>query len=462
MTKLYTYQKKAVLQIQKFKGRALLADEMGLGKTLEVLWWVKRSPKKRPVVVVCPASLKWVWEAEAMKHIKVRATILNGRTPPKKKKITKRRELYIINYRILKYWVSYLRRLRPQVLIIDECHYQKSRGADCTQAIERLVKGRKSKGKIPFRIPHIIAISGTPLTNRPEELFTTLRLIQPKTWNSHFFFVHRYCKPELRPWGWEYKGANNIKELHRKLKRTMMIRNLKKDVLKDLPEKTRSVIPLEIRNRKEYQEAENNFITWLTKKSTSKAEKAKRAKKLVQLGYLKRLAAELKMNQVLEWIDNFLEQSEGKLVIYGIHKKIIKRLHKKYKKISVIVDGSVSNKKRKIAVRSFQQNKKFRLFIGNIKAAGVGITLTAAHNLVFVELDWVPGNMVQAEDRIHRIGQKNAAMIYYLVARNTIEEKLCKIIQKKQRVLSQVLDGSIKTNRLDVYRALEKSLLKGK
>ena len=103
MRKLYDYQKRAVLQIQKFKGRALLADEMGLGKTLEALWWVKRSPKKRPVIVVCPASLKWVWEAEAIKHIKVRATILSGQTPPKKKRITKKRELYIINYEILQY-----------------------------------------------------------------------------------------------------------------------------------------------------------------------------------------------------------------------------------------------------------------------------------------------------------------------------------------------------------------------
>ncbi len=451
MTKLYPYQKKAVLQIQKFKGRALLADEMGLGKTLEALWWIKRSPKKRPVIVVCPASLKWVWEAEAMKHIKVRATILNGRTPPKKA-ISNHQQLFIINYEILQYWIDWIKNLNPKVLILDECHYIKNRGAKRTKAVKLLAK----------KIPHIITISGTPLTNRPSELFTTLNLVCPEEFPAFWPYAHRYCKAQLRPWGWEFKGASNIRELHRKLKQLLMIRNLKKDVLRDLPDKTRSIVPLEIENPKEYQEAENDFITWLTKKSTSKAEKAKRAKKLVQLGYLKRLAAELKMKQVLEWIDDFLEQSSGKLVIYGIHKKIIKQIYNRYKNISVVVDGSVTGKKRKIAIRSFQQNKKFRLFIGNIKAAGVGITLTAAHNLVFVELDWVPGNMVQAEDRIHRIGQKNAAMVYYLVARDTIEEKLCKIIQKKQRVLSQVLDGSIKTNRLDVYRALEKSLLKGK
>ncbi len=450
-TKLYPYQKQAVLQIQKLKGRALLADEMGLGKTLEALSWVKRSPKKRPVVVVCPASLKWVWEAEAMKHIKVRATILNGRTPPKKK-MNRHQQLFIINYEILQYWIAWLKNLNPQILIIDECHYIKSRIAKRTKAVKTLANN----------IKYLIAISGTPLTNRPSELFTTLNLVCPKEFPAFWPFAHRHCKAQLRPWGWEFKGASNIRELHHKLKRTMMIRNLKKDVLKDLPEKTRSIIPLEIENPKEYQEAENNFMKWLTKKSTSKAEKAKRAEKLVQLGYLKRLAAELKMKQVLEWIDDFLEQSNEKLIIYAIHKKIIKQIHERYKNISVVVDGSVTGKKRKIAIRSFQQNKKFRLFIGNIKAAGVGITLTAAHTLVFVELDWVPGNMVQAEDRPHRIGQKNAVMIYYLVAKGTIEEKLCKILQKKQRVLSQVLDGSIKTNRLDVYRALEKSLLKGK
>lgn len=462
--KLYKYQREAVKRIDHFKGRALLADEMGLGKTWEALWWCKLHPKKIPIIIVCPANMKWVWEMEVYKLLKIRAVILNGQTPFKKKKGFKRhrKKIYIINYEILKYWVSYLRKLKAMVLLVDECQRQKSKGAKVTLAVSRLSKGIETKKKKARRIPHVMAISGTPLLNRPEELYTSLRLVRPDKFSNYNFFVHRYCRPVWREWGWEYKGATNIKELHRKLKRLMMIRNLKKDVLKDLPDKTRAVIPMEIENRKEYEEAEGDFITWLTKKSPAKAKRASRAKQLVQLGYLKRLAADLKMKMVMIWIEDFMEGSSGKLVLYAIHKKIIKQIHKQYPHTSVVIDGSTSGKNRKRAVQIFQHNRKIRLFIGNIKAAGVGITLTAAHTLVFVELDWVPGNHTQAEDRIHRIGQKNAAMIYYLVAKDTIEEKLCKIIQKKQRILSRVLDGSIKTNKLDVFKALNKALLKGK
>lgn len=471
--KLKKHQRKAVKKIDQFKGRALLADEMGLGKTWEALWWCKIHPEKRPIIVVCPANLKWVWEMEAWKLLKIRAVVLSGRKPPKKKKgfKTHHKELYIINYEILNKWVPFLWKLKAMVLIPDEVHYQKSRGAKRTLALNRLSKGplrkkrRSKKGrklKKRRRIPHVLAISGTPLTNRPAELYTTLRLVRPKIYNHHDFFMHRYCKPVWREWGWEYKGATNIKELHRKLKKQMMIRNLKKNVLKDLPDKTRTVIPMDIENRKEYQEAETDFITWLTKKSATKARKASKAKQLVQLGYLKRLAADLKMKQVLQWIENFMEQSSEKLVVFGIHKKIIKQIHKKYPHTSVVIDGSTSSKNRKRAVQSFQHNKKIRLFIGNIQAAGVGITLTASYTLALVELDWVPGNMMQVEDRLHRIGQKNAVMIYYLVAKDTIEEKLCEILQKKQRILSKVLDGSIKKNKLDVFKSLNKALLKGK
>ncbi len=469
MIKLYKYQRRAVRRIEHFKGRALLADEMGLGKTWEALWWCRNHPEKRPIIVVCPANLKWVWEMEAWKILKIRGVVLSGQTPPKTEKKgfkLHRKELYIINYEILNKWVPYLWKLRAKILIVDECHYQKSRGAKRTLALNRLSKGplrkKPTKKRKRRRIPHVLAISGTPLVNRPDELYTSLRLVQPRLYKNHKFFAHRYCSPVWREWGWEYKGATNIKELHRKLKREMMIRNLKKNVLKDLPAKTRAVIPMEIENRKEYEEAETDFITWLTKKSSARAKRASKAKQLVQLGYLKRLAADLKMKRAMTWIEDFMEQSSGKLVLYAIHKKIIKQVHEQYPHTSVVIDGSTSNKNRKRAVQTFQRNKKIRLFIGNIKAAGVGITLTAAHTLVFVELDWVPGNHTQAEDRIHRIGQKNAAMIYYLVAKDTIEEKLCKIIQKKQRILSRVLDGSIKTNKLDVFKALNKALLKGK
>jgi len=453
MTKprLYGYQKRAVRTIIKHNGLALLADDMGLGKTWEALGYCKKCPEKRPIIVVCPANVKWIWEVEARHLLRIRGVVLSGQIPPKEKLISIQ-ELYIINYEILQFWVPYLKKLQPQILIIDECHYIKSRGAKRTRAVGRLRKN----------IAHFLPISGTPMLSRPAELYSVLHMLWPQEFPSFQAFGHRYCKAQWRPWGWEYKGASNVKELHRKLKRLGMIRNLKKDVLKDLPDKTRSVIPVEIENRGEYREAETNFITWLTKKSSAKAKRAARAQQLVQLGYLKRLAADLKMKMVMKWIEDFLEQSSGKLVLYAIHKKIIKQIHEKYPKISVVIDGSTSHKNRKRAVKTFQHHSKIRLFIGNIRAAGVGITLTAAHTLAFVELDWVPGNHTQAEDRIHRIGQKNAAMIYYLVAKDTIEEKLCKIIQKKQRILSRVLDGSIKKNKLDVFKSLNKALLKGK
>ncbi len=237
-----------------------------------------------------------------------------------------------------------------------------------------------------------------------------------------------------------------------------MVRRLKKDVLKELPDKTRTVIPLQIENEKEYTKAKDDFITWLTAKSAAKAKRAASAQTLVQMGYLKRLAAELKMKAVFKWIDDFLEESNNKLVLYGIHRNILNSIHEKYKKQSIILLGGLADKKRKLAVESFQNLPNFRIFIANISAAGEGITLTAASDLAFVELDWVSGKHIQAEDRIHRIGQKNAANIYYLIAQNTIEEELCELIQKKQKVVSAILDGDDNINNLDIYSKLVNSI----
>ena len=443
-TGLYKYQLEDVLSIDRLNGRVLLASEMGIGKTIEALCYLQLNPTRQPIIVVCPASLKWVWQTQAHQHVNMRSEVLNGTKPPGGQ-ITNRCPLLIINYEILQYWLPYLRLLCPKVLIIDECHYIKTYRTKRTKAVRALAKS----------IPHVIAISGTPLTNRPSELWTTLNMLYPQIYPSFFSFAFRYCKPKKLPWGWVYKGAANLGELHRNLKDTMMIRRLKRDVLKELPDKARYVVPLEAENMHEYQRAVTDFITWLSRQSPAKARRARKAEKLVQMGYLKRLAAQLKTKPVLEWIDNFLEESDSKLVLYCIHKNIIDTLYNKYRKISAVVDGSITGRRRMMAVHTFQNDKRIRLFIGNIRAAGVGFTLTAADTLAFVELDFVPGNHTQAEDRIHRIGQKNVASIYYLIAKDTIEENLCQLIQRKQKVLDATLDGGRVADEFDVFDKLE-------
>jgi len=451
MTRLYDYQRKGILKIEEFHGRALLADEMGLGKTLEALGWIRHHPKKRPVIIVCPAFAKWVWEMEAHKHLKMKSIILNGKKSFRINQKDSINSLLILNYEILQYWMDNLLRLEPKVLLFDECHYVKNRKTHRTKAVRKLAR----------KIPHVIAIGGTPLLNRPAELWTTLNMIRPKLFPSFLPYAFRYCNPIRTPWGWDFNGASHLDELHQILNETMMIRRLKKDVLKELPKKSRFIVPLSIDNRNEYQEAVNNFIDWLSRKSLDKAKRAQKAEQLVKIGYLKRLAAQLKMKSILKWIDNFLEESDDKLVLYCIHKNIIKQIYDKYKKISVVVDGSVTGEKRKKAVLAFQNNKKIKLFIGSIKAAGVVITLTASNTLAFVELDFVPANHIQAEDRIHRIGQKYNASIYYLIAKNTIEVPLCALIQKKQKIVDSVLDGDNITNELNIFDKLEKILKKG-
>ncbi len=221
-----------------------------------------------------------------------------------------------------------------------------------------------------------------------------------------------------------------------------MIRRKKADVLTELPDKIRSFVPLEITNRNEYDYVEANFIDWLKDNiSDSKAERAKRAEELVKVETLKQLAVKGKIKQVVEWIKDFLD-SDGKLVVFAIHKETISALMEEFKNVAVKLDGSIPQNKRTEIAEQFQSDPNIRLFVGNIQAAGVAITLTAASSVAFVELPWTPGELSQAEDRCHRIGQKNAVNIYYLIAENTIEETIAKLLDTKRQVLDRVLDGT--------------------
>jgi SNF2 family DNA or RNA helicase len=443
-TELFSYQKKGVRKITHFKGRALLADEMGLGKTLQALKWIAEN-EAYPAVVVCPAFLKAVWEREASHHLDVRSEICEGKSPPKVGRLHKVPKLTIVNYEVLSSWKDYILKMNPKCLVIDECHYIKNRGAQRTRATRQVAKN----------VPHVIGISGTPLKNRPVELFPVLNLIDPKRWPSFMAYAHRYCKPRRTPWGWDFRGAQNLEELNRVLNSSCMIRRLKADVLSELPPKRRMVVPLDIDNRGEYEEAVDDFLKWLQKQGTEKVKKAVKALELVRLGYLKRLAAKLKLKRVYEWVDTYLEGSTEKLVVFAQHLDVIDKLSSKYKN-SVVVDGRVNVKKRKFLIHKFQNDPSIRIFIGNTQAAGVGINgLQVANSLAFVEMEWTPGDHMQAEDRVHRIGQTKQSTVYYLVAKDTIEERLCSLIQAKADVLGSVLDGH-NDGDIDIFTQLVK------
>jgi SWI/SNF-related matrix-associated actin-dependent regulator 1 of chromatin subfamily A len=453
-TTLLPFQAKGVRKLHHFNGRALLADEPGLGKTVQCLFYAREVPEALPIVVVCPAFVKWHWEHDARKHIGMRSIVLEGKKPFTRSLITKT-PMVIINYTILQYWVDYLIGLKPQMVIVDECHnikhlFNYRTAVKCTQAAVRLCKG----------VPRVIMTSGTPMTSRPVELYPPLHILQPKLFPSFFDYGARYCSPRKRFGKWEYNGANNVEELHDILNKTCMIRRLKKDVLKDLPPKVREVYPVDMKDSKEYKLLDKDFGGWLRSKYGNNKKKLKgsiRAQAFLKIGALKRIAALAKLPAVFDWIDNFLETTDEKLIVYGIHKVVLSALHERYGGMCIKIDGSTPRDKRKDLVNRFNTKRNCRLLFGNIQACGVGWSATACSTVLFVELGWLPGEHTQAEDRVHgmyRGVEGNHVFIHYLVARGTVEEKICELLQKKQEVLDAVLEG----RKMEDFNLLDKLL----
>lgn len=428
------YQKQGVRAIRDFGGRALLADEMGLGKTLQALWYMQKADAF-PAVIVCPASLKYNWQKEAAK-IGIQADVAEGKQGWKRLQDVMNPDwmkVLIINYDILEAWNDVIiKKLKPKLVVLDECHYVQSRTAKRTKAAKTLAR----------KCDKIVAISGTPLTNRPSELWSVLNMIRPDEYPAFSAYAHRYCKPKRTPWGWDYSGSQNLQELHYKLSKGCMVRRMKADVLTDLPSKQVGVHVLPMSNPKEYAAASEDFIEWLKEQDPKKVKKAQKAMAMVRIGALKRLAAELKTKAMLEYFDNVLAETDDKIVISACHRTMIDTLMTHFGSAAVKVDGSLDAAARDKSVEAFQGRKSVRVFVGQLQAAGVGLTLTASSRVYFAELGWRPGDHRQMEDRVHRIGQQSTCTATYLVASGTIEEDLCKILQDKAGVVSAVLEGN--------------------
>lgn len=442
--KPYKYQIKGIDFIERNKGRALIADDMGLGKTIQAIGWSQLHKKRRPVIIVCPSSLKLNWQREIIKWTKESSIeILTGKTPYEISS-----DFVIINYDILDAWKEDLYDYCPEIIIADEGHYIKSNTAKRTKAFRYICKG----------VPHLIVLTGTPIENRPVEIYNIIRLIHPDLFKNYMAFIKEYCGARLTPYGWDVSGATNTEKLHQILTETIMIRRRKHDVLKQLPKKSHTSIILEVDNEREYKRAENDIIQYLLEeKGKLKAQKASAAEVLVTIETLKQLAVKGKMKQVLEWIALFLSSGE-KLILFTTHKEPIDIITRTFTS-AVKIDGSVSMANRQKAVDAFQTDPKVNLIVGNIKAMGVGLTLTASSNVAFIELGWTSSIHLQAEDRAHRIGQKNHVNVYYLLAKGTIEEMIMEMLNKKAKIIDQIMDGkNIKDD--SVFTKILKTLTK--
>lgn len=422
---LMPFQKAGVNFIDTAGGRAIIGDDMGLGKTIQAIGYLALHPELRPAVIVAPASLKPNWRREIEKWLAAanNTVVING----SKAIDGHTAEIIIINYDILSRWHESLALLQPAVLICDEAHYLKNPKSQRTKAAQALAKHCKK----------VVLMTGTPIMNRPVELFPLLQMVQPDNWSNFMAYARRYCGAKQRTMGrkkfWDFSGATNLTELNDKLK-SVMIRRKKSQVLTELPEKRRVVVPMAI-DRRAYDDFMEETLEALE-------EAGNRAAQLTLIEKAKQYVVGQKMEQIFEWVDNFLDSGE-KLILFCIHRLTVDQLMARYGERAVRITGDSSQNERDYAVQSFQNDPATTLFVGNIQAAGVGLTLTAASNVAFIELAWRPGDQTQAEDRAHRYGQKNAVTAWYLLAEGTIEEDTFNLLEKKRLVTEAVTDGQV-------------------
>jgi superfamily II DNA or RNA helicase len=402
--------------------RAFLADEQGLGKTVEALAALE-ADDAYPAIVVCPASLKLNWEREARDWLPHRGvSVVEGRQA-----VPRTNEITILNYEVLDHHRETLARLRPKALVLDEAHYCKNPAAKRTRAVRRLAEGM---GPDKLRL----ALTGTPVLNHPDELISQLRVLGRL---EEFGSGARFKQ--------QFRGPLTEERLHWHLRKSCFVRRLKSEVLPQLPAKRQTVVPVALDNLKEYRLAEDDVIKWLREQPLDLSElnariaATLRAKRLAQLGALQRIAARGKLATALAWIGDFLASGEP-LVVFARHVEVQEAVLERFPEALHLL-GRDSIQARELSVAQFQDPKGPQLIVAATRVAGQGITLTRASNVAFLELEWTPAMHDQAEDRCHRIGQRDAVTAWYLLAARTIDETMARLIQRKRGIVAAVTDG---------------------
>ena len=434
----YPYQLKGIARGLELK-RFMNCDEPGLGKTLQSIATINLADAF-PCLVVCPSSLKINWQREWEKFTDKKAMVLTDKVRDTWTFFyqTGMHQVFIVNYESLKkYFVQRIKKAEGWTLrdvefrnsinlfksvIIDESHRCKSASTQQAKFCKGICTGKE----------WVIELTGTPVVNRPKDLIPQLAILdRMNDFGGYKPFVDRYCSGQ--------REASNLRELNFNLWKYCMFRREKSLVLTDLPDKIRQVNTCEITNRKEYMDAERDLIMYLQKYKDAdddKIAKAMRGEVMVRINILRQISARGKVRDVIEFVKDFRENGKKIILFCSLH-EVVDQL-KRYFPTAVSVTGRDSQDEKQRAVDAFQNNPKADIIICSIKAAGVGLTLTASSNVAFVEFPWTYADCCQCEDRAHRIGQKDSVTCYYFLGRRTIDEKVYRIIQEKKNIANAV------------------------
>lgn len=467
---LRPFQKDAILH-SFYHNSCYIADDMGLGKTITSIVSVY-SRNLFPCLVICPSAVKYNWEKEIKMWTDCSVRVISGVLKDTTNTTSYSEDFIIINYDILNRQIdddgtlfghaTVMKKEKFKSAIVDESHYLMNPKSIRTKSVKSIVK------KLPVKI----FLSGTPIVNAPKELIPQLDILgKLELFGGWTTFVTKFCNATQTRFGLDYSGSSNMDLLYNKLYKFGMIRRLKSEVLSDLPDKQRVFIPIDIDNRKEYDMLDKDYRKWIISNfeasdefkefmqntkalPLARVEELKKAKvrevtdkyfkaeELTKMEKLKQVCADGKLAKVQEIVNGILETKQ-KVVIFATHRKICTKLSTIYKKKCVTIMGGTDDKTKFENIKRFQEDDDVTVFIGALDSAGVGITLTAASVVVFVEFGWTPAIHDQAEDRCYRIGQKNSVLCYYIYGKDTIDEDILDAVYDKRVIVTQIVDGTV-------------------
>lgn len=462
-SKLMPFQRDGVRFVLQHGGRALLADEMGLGKTLQAIAVAACVRNSWPVLILAPSSLRLHWASTIHQWLDIPSSDIlvvlsqsSGSNRAGFNIVSSSRSTIhldglfnIISYDAVPKLQNKLMTSEFKVVIADESHFLKNAQAKRTTASLPVIK----------KAQYAILLSGTPALSRPIELFKQLEALYPDVYKNVHEYGNRYCKGGI--FG-VYQGASNHEELHNLIKATVMIRRLKKDVLSELPVKRRQQVFLDL-PEKDMKQINTLFRELEVVKGKIKAcasDEEVESLKFTEKNLINKIytdSAEAKISGVLDYLGTVIEAG-CKFLIFAHHQSMIDSIHEFLlkKKVGCIrIDGKTAAASRQALVTDFQEKDAIKAAVLSIRAGGVGLTLTAASTVIFAELSWTPGDLIQAEDRAHRIGQVSSVNIYYLLANDTVDDIIWDVVQSKLENLGQMLDGQEKT--LEVSASQQRS-----